>query len=84
MDTAPFRLLVGSCVRYQGQDCRVVDILEAEQALVLRCEGAPRSIQGDQFGEATRRVQPFVTVPFFDPETGELTPALRLWLRSDL
>ena len=81
-DMTLFQALVGCRVRYRGYDCQVVDILESEQALVLRCENGQRAIQGDQFGTATRRVQGSLTLPCYDPESGELTAAVRDWLQS--
>ncbi len=81
-ELTPFRVLVGRQVRYGGHVCRVVEVLETEQALVLRCEGELRSIQGDQFGKASRRVQPCLTLSLYDPETGELDPVVRDWLQS--
>jgi len=81
-DMKLFRALLGCRVRYRGYDCQVVDILETEQVLILRCESEQRLIQGDQFGKATRRVQPSLTLPIYDPESGELTPAIRNWLQS--
>ena len=51
------RSLVGRQVEYSGHSCRIVEVLDSEHALVIRCEGKERVIQGNQFGEANRRVQ---------------------------
>ena len=73
------RALVGQRVDYSGLCCRVVEVLDTEHALVVRCEGKERVIQGNQFGEANRRVQKYHTLPLFD-ETAQLNPLIRHWL----
>jgi len=37
------RLLVGKHVEYSGHACRVIEILDSEKAIVLRCENKPPS-----------------------------------------
>ena len=73
------RLLVGKHVEYSGHACRVIEILDSEKAIVLRCESKPPVIQGNQFGEATRRVQQCHTLGLFD-EHGRLDPVIHGWL----
>ncbi len=73
------RSLVGRRVEYSGHSCRIVEVLDSEHALVIRCEGKERVIQGNQFGEANRRVQEYHTLPLFD-ETSQLNPIVRNWL----
>jgi len=73
------RRLVGKRVAYSGHACRVIEILDSEKSLVLRCEDRQPVIQGNQFGEATRRVQQCHTLHLFD-ETGELNPVITSWL----
>ena len=73
------RLLVGKRVEYSGHACRVIEILDSEKALVLQCEDKPPVIQGNQFGEATRRVQQCHTLRLFD-ENGTLNPVINEWL----
>ena len=79
---AQLRALLGNQVTYNGRLCRIIEVLEAEQALVLRCEGSEREIQPNQFGEATRRVQPSLTLPWFDRHSGELDPLIKDWLEQ--
>jgi hypothetical protein len=73
------RALIGRTLIYSGQSCRIIEILDRENALVLRCEDSERVIQGNQFGEATRRVQRCHTLPLFD-EQQSLNPVIRSWL----
>ena len=71
--------LLGRYVHYRQQRCQVIEILEPERGLVLRCENGQRVIQGNQFGEASRRVEAVITVSVFDRE-GNLDPLVRSWL----
>ena len=73
------RRLVGKHVAYSGHACRVIEILDSEKSLVLRCEDRQPVIQGNQFGEATRRVRQCHTLQLFD-ETGELNAVITSWL----
>jgi hypothetical protein len=73
------RALVGKPVEYAGHSCRIVEVLDSEHALVIRCEGKVRVIQGNQFGEANRRAPEFHTLPLFDEST-QLNPLVRKWL----
>jgi len=73
------RRLVGKRVEYCGHACRVIEILDSERALVLRCEDGQPVIQGNQYGEATRRVQQCHTLHVFD-ENGTLNPVIDGWL----
>ncbi len=74
------RALVGRRVLYRGESCQIIEVLDSEQALVVQCsESAHRTIQGNQFGEATRRVQACHTLPLFG-ENRELDPDIRDWL----
>ncbi len=73
------RALVGKPVEYGGHSCRIVEVLDAEHALVIRCEGKERVIQANQFGEANRRVPEYHTLPLFD-ESAQLNPVVRNWL----
>jgi hypothetical protein len=75
------RALVGHTLQYGGHTCQIIEILDHENALVLRCEDSERVIQGNQFGEATRRVKRHHTLPLFDEHAG-LNPVVRAWLES--
>jgi len=73
------RLLVGKRVEYNGHACRVIEILDSEETMVLRGEDKPTVIQGNQFGEANRRVQQTHSLHLFD-EDGVLNPLITGWL----
>jgi hypothetical protein len=73
------RSLIGRSLVYGGHSCQIIEILEGENALVLRCEDSERIIQGNQFGEATRRVKHHHTLPLFD-EHRALNPIIAAWL----
>ncbi len=75
------RALIGRTLTYSGHNCRIIEILDHEDALVLRCEDNERVIQGNQFGEATRRVKRTHTLPLFDNHQS-LNPVIRAWLES--
>lgn len=76
------RLLVGKPVEYQGRACRIIEVLDAENALVVVCENGRRVIQSNQFGEATRRVQQTHTLPLLDDDD-HLNPVIGAWLDTD-
>ncbi len=73
------RSLVGRHIEFRGHTCQVIEILDDENALVVRCEGKERVIQGNQFGEANRLVQQTHTLPLFD-EHKVLNPVIKNWL----
>ena len=73
------RGLVGNTVEYRGGRCRIIEILETERALVLQCEDQQLVIQGNQYGEASRRVPASHTLPLFD-DAQQLHPFIRRWL----
>ncbi len=75
------RALVGRQVEYHGHTCQIIEVLDSEQALVVQCSllDSPRTIQGNQFGEATRRVQACHTLPLYD-EDRKLNPDIIDWL----
>lgn len=73
------RSLVGRRIEYAGGTCCIIEILDSEKSLVIQCEDTQRVIQGNQFGEATRRVQECHTLPLFD-DTGQLHPVIAGWL----
>lgn len=57
------RKLIGLEVMYQGVCCRIVEILEHEQALVLEASGPREGIQDNQYGDPHRRVARVFTIP---------------------
>ena len=77
------RALIGCRVEYRGRVCQIIEVLDSEQALVVQCisTDSPPAIQGNQFGEATRRVQTCHTVQLFD-STHKLNPEIATWLNQ--
>lgn len=75
------RALIGKPVEYAGHACCVIEVLDNEQLLVVRCENSQTVIQGNQFGEAARRVQQCHSLPLFD-EHGELDAVIGGWLST--
>jgi hypothetical protein len=73
------RSLIGKAVDYRGQSCRIIEVLDTENALVIRCESRQAMIQHNQFGEATRRVQQCLTLSLFD-DNDRLNPVIAEWL----
>ncbi len=68
--------LVGRPCSYQGQRCLLIELLQAEAAVVLRCEEALPPIQGDQFGHATRRAAETHWLPIFSADGQTLSPEM--------
>lgn len=74
-----FDRLIGDTVSYHGCRYKVVDYLANEQSLILRSLQSEASIQINQFGNASRRVQQTISIPVF--LSGEqLLPEVREWL----
>ena len=67
------RSMIGLKVRYHGNLCQVVEVLEDGPALVLmdQRKPLPRSIQADQHGEAHRRVPQTHTITIFGDDGEE-------------
>ena len=49
------RKLIGRRCRHLNQLCMLVEVLEQEAVIVIRCEEAIPPIQADQFGQPLRR-----------------------------
>ena len=71
--------LVGRRFVYQGHTCTVIELLDRENSLILRRVDEEMTIQGNQFGEATRRVHACHTIMVFD-EHETLNPLIEHWL----
>lgn len=68
------RGMIGQHVRHEGAPCQVVEVLEDGPSLVLACTEQP-TIQGDQFGNPTRRTPRTFTVPVLTDNRQTLHPA---------
>ena len=60
------RKLIGRRCRHLGQLCTLVEVLEREAAVVLRCEESVPPIQTDQYGQPLRRASQTRQVPVLD------------------
>jgi hypothetical protein len=64
------RRLIGRRVRYHGDVCTVVELLEGEAALVLEVSGSRSALQEDQYGDPGRRTAEIHLIALFDEENG--------------
>lgn len=80
IENLPARLrgLIGTRLRYQGQDCRIIEVLEPGPQLVLLCENASGVIQPNQYGDATRRVPRTLNLPVLSEDGEQFHPEFRL------
>lgn len=68
------RAFIGRRVRHKNIECQIIEILEDGPALVLQDCEQHTVIQGDQHGEAHRRVAPTFIIPLHDDAAGKLNP----------
>jgi len=57
------RGLIGLEVIYEGEDCRVIEIIEDNLSIVLAHEDRDSTIQSDQHGHARRKVPQTTIIP---------------------
>lgn len=84
LDMVPFddiHLLLGRTLTYQGETCTIIELLQGENSLVLQCSNQHQTIQANQFGEATRRVSSYHTLPLL-VEHGVLNPVIAAWIKE--
>lgn len=62
------RSAIGQVVQVQDRACRIMEVLEDEASVVVECLGMDKTIQANQFGDATRRVAQTRTIPLYDRE----------------
>lgn len=65
---ARLRSLIGQRVRHGALPCRVIDVLDREQVLVLEVQDGQAEIQPSQYGDAYRRVPRTITLPIFNEQ----------------
>ncbi len=70
---ASLRNLIGHEVRFEGQLCKIIEILEDGPHLILQHKEQSTAIQADQHGEAHRRVPTTITLPVMDNEGRSLS-----------
>lgn len=68
---------VGNSIEHDGKICRLIEILEAEQALVFVCPSAAPVIQANQHGEAGRHAPETWTVPMLSSIGNDLHPVAK-------
>ena len=68
------RGMIGLTVRYQGEHCLVVEVLEDSTSLVLQSQEYQATIQADQYGDPRRRVPQTYTIPVLSAQRDELHP----------
>ncbi|MBU1192699.1 MAG: hypothetical protein KKE76_13405 [Gammaproteobacteria bacterium] len=56
------RTCIGQELEFDGQHCRIIELLEDGPALVLACTSSSSVIQPNQYGDATRRVDQTRTI----------------------
>jgi hypothetical protein len=67
------RILIGRRCRHLGYLCTLVEVLEREATVILRCEEALPPIQADQFGQPLRRAAETRQVPVLDDDGENLS-----------
>lgn len=67
-DLQRLRAAIGQVVQVQDRACRIMEVLEDEASVVVECLGMDKTIQANQFGDATRRVAQTRTIPLYDRE----------------
>jgi len=68
---------IGACIQHDGKTCRLIEILETEQALVFVCPETAPVIQANQHGEAGRHAPQTYTVPMLSSIGNELHPVAK-------
>jgi len=73
------RALSGQLVRFQGMDCRLVDVVDDPPIAVLQRLQGQGEIAADSYGHPVGIGPGFIDVPVFD-ESGSLSTEFRLIL----
>lgn len=74
---ATLRRQIGSRGLYQNQEYELIEVLEHDNALVLRDCSKAHTIQSDMHGEAHRMVAKTHTVPIFSDVDAGLHPVIK-------
>ncbi len=74
IDFSHLRRLIGERVDYRGTRCRLVEVVEDEQAVVLEACHRFSELQSDQTGNTSRRVPKLISVRVFLPGGAGLNP----------
>ena len=76
LDPERLKTLLGQTLTYQGQSCRVIDILVDELALVLRDGDDRRILQANQYGDVGEHQPRTLTVALLNASGDRLNPEL--------
>ncbi|MDQ1362616.1 MAG: hypothetical protein QG652_476 [Pseudomonadota bacterium] len=68
---------IGNSIEHEGKTCRLIEILETEQAMVFVCPGVAPVIQANQHGEAGRHAPQIWTVPLLSSIGNDLHPVAK-------
>ena len=69
LTTDRIRQLIGKTFIYQNAPWQLIDVLPAENRIVLQCLGkAGRQLQTNQYGEAKRQVPEILCLPISEQE----------------
>lgn len=71
--------LRGRLVRFQGMECRLVDVVDTPPMVVLQRLHGEGAIHTDSYGHPVTLGPGFIDVPVFAPD-GELSPEFRMIL----
>jgi hypothetical protein len=75
-------VLRGRIVRFQGMDCRLVDVLDEPPMVVLKRLREDGNINTDSYGHPVALGPGFIDIPVLDPD-GVLSPEFRMILLPD-
>ena len=75
---------IGNEITYNGKRCQLIEILESESSLVFSCVNEITNIQGDQHGNAHRKVHTTYTVACLSETHKDLHPTVKELLPDDI
>lgn len=75
LDAEKIRNMIGLHVKHHEVNCQIVEIIDDGLAIVLEDLEHHISIQGDQHGEAHRKVPKTYTISVMNQDQAEYTPA---------
>ena len=68
------RGMIGLYVIHNGIPCQIIEVLEDGPSIVLQSISDEGTIQGNQHGDATRRVRETFTIPVLSKDKTEIHP----------
>ena len=70
-------IYIGNSIEHEGKTCQLIEILEAEQAMVFMCPSARPVLQANQHGEGGRHAPETYTIPLLSTIGQELHPVAK-------